>query len=331
MFGFSIIAISLIVTAAVALVLAIGILNSNLIALPNYYPFINVQRVFYFGGMRNLWHFQNECVDTVGGRLVYQPKMGECYFENIEFQTILTFDESGRVNNFEFDPELPRIAVIGDSHAMGWGVGDDATFSAHLQRITGRRVYNLGVSSYATERELDRLALMKNLEDIDTVIIQYCDNDLSANNQYPIDRNLALNRFNDANESYAVLQDAAVSRNFYIALKSIVPESIKSLIKAALGVNYITSNDENLHRPSVERILAAYSDLLANKKVFVMFISGSNSIETPKNWLGSYTEHGLDVSFIDLNMRDDFFYSIDDHPNMQGHAYIANLLSHIIE
>tara|TARA_B110000977_G_scaffold169125_1_gene218852 strand:+ start:3251 stop:4258 length:1008 start_codon:yes stop_codon:yes gene_type:complete len=327
-FGFSIIGLILIVTTVVSLVFAIGILTSQHVSLSKFHPFNAIQKVYYFGGIVNIWQYQNECVE-IGGRLVYQPKIGTCYFENIEFQNTLTFNEAGRKNNFKFDSELPRIAVLGDSHAMGWGVGDDTTFSAQLQRMTNRRVYNLGVSSYATERELDRLALMQNLDDIDTVIIQYCDNDMSENSQYPIDRNLALNRFNDALETYVVLRDGALARNFYTALKAIVPASLKLRLKAILSID--TPTYENQHRDLIERVLGEYSNLLKNKKVILMFVSGSNAKEVPTNWVGSYTEHGLDVSFIDLNLRDDFFYLIDDHLNIKGHAHIATTLSYIIE
>ena len=40
---------------------------------------------------------------------------------------------------------------------MGWGVNDDETFSALLEKNLNRNVYNLSVSSYGTKRELIRL------------------------------------------------------------------------------------------------------------------------------------------------------------------------------
>ena len=203
------------------------------------------------------------------------------------------------------------------------------TFSAELQRITNRRVYNLGVSSYATEREIDRLALLQDLSSVDTVIIQYCDNDLSANEQYPINRNLGLDRFIIASQNYNSLQDNALSRNFFSALKSIIPNSIKFQTKSILELN--VSVAENDHRYSVERILVEYSELLKNKEVYVIFISGHNRAVTPNNWVGNFSEEGLRVNFIDLNMERNHFYNIDDHLNEYGHMYIARQINSLLD
>ena len=46
------------------------------------------------------------------------------------------------------------ILVLGDSIAMGWGVNDYETFSYLLEKNLKMKVYNLGVSSYGTIREI---------------------------------------------------------------------------------------------------------------------------------------------------------------------------------
>ena len=330
--GFSIISFILTGTLLVCFVFGVGVITAQGVSLADFNALHQMQRVFYFGGMRNIWQYQSDCVD-VGGVLIYQPKFGECSHSNLEFSTTLNFDENGRQNGFSYDPNLPRIAVLGDSHAMGWGVNDEETFSAELQRITNRRVYNLGVSSYATERELDRLALIQDLNSVDTVIIQYCDNDLSANRNYPINQNLALDRFNIASQSYNLSQHSALSRGFWDALKAIVPTHMKVQIKLLLGLDYDASAsiDENEHRLSIERILVEYSELLKDKEVYVVFVSGHNSKPLPNNWVGNFRERGLRVNFIDLNMERNHFYDIDDHLNKHGHLYIASKINSLID
>ena len=47
--------------------------------------------------------------------------------------------------------------MLGDSHAMGWGVGQGGSAAAGLARKSGRRVLNAAVSSYGTARELSLL------------------------------------------------------------------------------------------------------------------------------------------------------------------------------
>ena len=53
--------------------------------------------------------------------------------------------------------EGARVIVLGDSHAMGWGVEDYDTFRQCTGLEFGYETVNLGVSSYGTVRELRRL------------------------------------------------------------------------------------------------------------------------------------------------------------------------------
>ena len=196
----------------------IGFSTKYGILLPNLEPFVSSQRLYYFGrhlgGYRNIWQYQTDCVE-VDDKMIYQPKMGVCNFENIEFKTRLTFGSNGRETSFGFDSEIPAIAVLGDSHAMGWGVNDDETFSAQLQKLTNRRVLNLAVSSYATERELGRLFMLVKANNIDTVIIQYCDNDLAANLAYPIDSDIAMARYIESYNLYPNRRENTLPDNFF--------------------------------------------------------------------------------------------------------------------
>ena len=77
----------------------------------------------------------------------------------------------------------PEIVVIGDSHAMGWGVRGEESFPKRLQEMVSRSVLNASMSSYGTVREmmlLERLALPS----ARTLVIQYSDNDFVENRPY---------------------------------------------------------------------------------------------------------------------------------------------------
>ena len=88
--------------------------------------------------------------------------------------------------------DAPEVIVLGDSHAMGWGVGQEEALPQVLARKSGRRVLNAAVSSYGTARELlllDRLDASR----LRVLVVQYSDNDLPENrtfrengNQLPI-------------------------------------------------------------------------------------------------------------------------------------------------
>ncbi|MBK7677012.1 MAG: hypothetical protein IPJ27_20915 [Candidatus Accumulibacter sp.] len=118
-------------------------------------PWISsIQKNLYMKATRSIWQHQVHCVDF-DDELIYKPKIGPCQFNNAEFKTTLNFSAEGRFTGEK--PASTGIAVIGDSHAMGWGVQDEETFAALLQKMTRRPVYNLAVSSYGTVREVMRL------------------------------------------------------------------------------------------------------------------------------------------------------------------------------
>lgn len=322
----------LLIFILVVINLIIGLSTRYGIKVSNFEPLLSIQKRYYFGGDRNVWQYLRDCVE-VDQYMIYVPKNGNCKFENIEFETVLSFDSTGRSNNFPFDPNLKSIAVLGDSHAMGWGVNNNETFSAQLQNLTGRRVYNLAVSSYATERELNYLEKMNVLSEVDTIIIQYCDNDLKANLIYPINRSIGLDRYLKASDSYLANKKNSLVINFIPGLTAIIPQNIKNFIKPFLGLKISEIENLNIseHRRNLERVLMEFSDILKNKRVIVFFISGGNRIKSPGlNWNGTFNKNNLNVNFIDLGIKDNYFYSLDDHLTSYGHLAIANELLEFI-
>ena len=78
-------------------------------------------------------------------------------------------------------PDTYRVVVLGDSVALGYGVGDDETFSALLERELSRtrpaEVINMGVSGFGTAEELILLRNVGLKYDPDLVILAYFPND----------------------------------------------------------------------------------------------------------------------------------------------------------
>ena len=159
------------------LIYVLSAITSNIELIKEY------QRSYYNIGLRSIWHSQKNCVEFSNSQ-IYIPKKTSCNFNNIEFETTITFDELGRFSNHPVNDNNKGIAVLGDSFAMGWGVNDNETFSYLLEKKINRPVYNLGVSGYGTIRELVRLEESDLLSKIDTVIIQYCYNDHGENVSY---------------------------------------------------------------------------------------------------------------------------------------------------
>ncbi|WP_226689847.1 SGNH/GDSL hydrolase family protein [Ruegeria arenilitoris] len=114
--------------------------------------------------------------------LGYTLRPGNCVFENTGFSTELDVNSAGYRDN-EASLDAPEIVVLGDSQAMGWGVGQGKTFADIIEAETGRKTLNTGVSSYGTARELMALDRLDR-SNLKTVIIQYSDNDGYENRRY---------------------------------------------------------------------------------------------------------------------------------------------------
>ena len=101
---------------------------------PNIELIRDYQRNFYqFGGIREIWQSNNDCIEY-DKELIYVPKKSSCNFNNIEFETNLNFNDKGRYSEHPINNNENAIVVLGDSHAMGWGVNDEDTFSAILEK-----------------------------------------------------------------------------------------------------------------------------------------------------------------------------------------------------
>jgi hypothetical protein len=306
-------------TSAVILFTSFFLLQKR---IPTDIPWINaVQKHLYFNGMRNILQAHPECVEF-DEDLIYKPRDGACRFDNAEFKTVLNFSPEGRYTGPK--PKGMGIAVLGDSYAVGWGVGDEETFSAELQRLSGRPVYNLGVSSYGTVRELVRMEKSGLMDKVDTIVIQYCDNDLRENLNYEssfrpnaekkfktLTQSPKLNFFGwlgFLNQGYWFTFTAP-----YFGLKKLLfPQIAKDFLPHYQPLITALSQHEALIS---KRIIVFYSNSHGEK--FLSFPSGKDR-QLPN------------VEFADLNLDRDDYYRIDDHLTSAGHKKIAQRLFTLI-
>ena len=142
---------------------------------------LNFLRDYYLNHDRNIIQALPQCA-VYDARLLYTPRPGGCRFSNREFATWLSVNAMGFRQTTQMEGP-PRIAVLGDSHAMGWGVEDHETFASLIEQSLGEKVANLSVSSYDTARELIALSRSK-LKEVRTIIIAYNHNDAGENTDY---------------------------------------------------------------------------------------------------------------------------------------------------
>ena len=130
---------------------------------------------------RSLIQFDTRCA-RYDPQLFYTLRPGTCSFGNIEFRNEYRINRAG-VRDDEASLSAPEAIVIGDSHAMGWGVDQGQTLVRVMAQKTGLKTLNAAVSSYGTVREklmLGRLDLSK----LRVLAIQYADNDLPENRTF---------------------------------------------------------------------------------------------------------------------------------------------------
>jgi hypothetical protein len=152
-------------------------------SLLRYLPKENVRRLRHFYGdhVKSVIQYIPGC-GRYDKELSYTLNPGNFILEDAEFKTAYIVNSLG-VRDGEEALRHPEVVVLGDSHAMGNGVSQDAAFPQVLKRSSNLSVLNTGVSSYGTVRE------MHMLRRIDTsrmrhLVIQYCDNDILENRAF---------------------------------------------------------------------------------------------------------------------------------------------------
>ena len=279
---------------------------------------INTYQVNYYlnSGIRNIWQSNPNCTEY-DKDLIFVPKKTECSFNNPEFNTKVSFDSNGRFSKHP-NSNTKGIVVLGDSFAMGWGVNDNETFSAILEQKINRPVYNLAVSGYGTQRELIRLKKSNILEKIDTIILQYCYNDVGEN------LNFKINSEEDANKKFDLITSGK-KIDFWTILRKSIRYSATIPIDLVRKKNAVL--DFTGHKEILNNLIAQYPEIL-KKKIYIFYANGpniefSNFIKTPDDF--------ENLTFIDIKLQKTHYFKIDNHLNSLGHRYIAEEFEKIIK
>lgn len=278
----------------------------------------STQKALYragMGGPVNNWLGQATCISP-DPDLIYVPSNGPCKFDDIEFKTTLNFSDAGR--NTGPKPAGTGIAVIGDSHAMGWGVNDDETFSAHLQTLTKRPVYNLGVASYGTVRELIRLEKSGVLDRVDTIIIQYCNNDLNENRQFDsASRQELSEKIFGKNNAVATQQPGKfeqIAKGYGLSLAA----PFRSLADRLRRKNFAP------HYEAFISIAQKHQASLAGKRVLVFYSNPYG--QKYRNFPSGQDARLPNVQFVDLDLDHSIYRKLDNHLTPDGHRVAAERL-----
>ena len=279
---------------------------------------ISTQKALYRTGVGfapQSWLAQPDCIQP-DPALIYKPSNGECRFNDIEFKTTLHFTDEGRSTGVK--PRGNGIAVIGDSHAMGWGVNDQETFSAQLQELTKRPVYNLGVASYGTDRELIRLEKSGVLDKVDTVIIQYCNNDKSENLKFDSASRVQLHKkiFGQATPDTLPQTNKLklIAKGYWLSLSAPFRSTAKKLRR----------KDFSNHYPPLIAAIKKHRSAIEGKRVIVFYSNPYG--QKYRNFPAGQDAQLTNVYFVDIGLDSADYRKLDNHLTPDGHQKAAHRL-----
>ncbi|MFS8085325.1 MAG: SGNH/GDSL hydrolase family protein [Acidobacteriota bacterium] len=257
-------------------------------------------------------------------------KPGQCKFRNLEYDTVLTHDNEG-FRNRRRTPQYD-VAALGDSHAQGWGVGDDQTFSSLLESQFGYSTKNLAVASYATMRELE--VLDKYGKDAKYVIVQYCNNDFAEN-----DAAIKLTKEEFRSQVEAGWKNFIATYHQGKAMGYRKPLNDLGVMIRDHGYTSKSNWRKGIERRSMEQeasafaqVIARFRPLLEGKRVLV-FESADSGMNSPR-FVETFATELSKVSWLHFRIMDvtkvlgfGDYYFLDGHPKPTGHRKLAAALA----
>ena len=281
---------------------------------------------------RSLIQFDPQCARYDPG-LAYTLKPGTCTFENIEFKNEYRINRVG-VRDDDALLDAPEVIVLGDSHAMGWGVEQEEALPQVLARKSGRRVLNAAISSYGTAREmalLDRLDASR----LRVLVVQYSDNDLPENRTFRENGN----HLPIASEAQYrnIVRHYASQRSYYpgkyvcrlflkvFRLEEPEPDQLRMdpvtpSEEAELFVD-VLKHASRAALDHVQLVVLEVNEQIRPARPFIAALDAVRRRDANPAFIRELI--ALDVATL---LTPDDFYKLDDHMNARGHEKVAAAL-----
>lgn len=301
----------------------ISLMLSHPVLIPDSWT--SVLREYYFFYDRKLAQFL-PVSGQYDSKKSYVLKTGKWKQENREFSVEYSVNSQG----FRDDEESlarPEIIVLGDSHAMGWGVKQHEIFASLLEEYTGMNTLNTAVVSYGTVREIMLLEEL-DLSQLRYIIIQHSRNDYRENRSYSEHNNsLPIMSY----EKYAQTSNEHLQAIKYYPGKHSLELGrilVKKMSKQAGRVNKQPFNQEREIEDFLNVLVHAKVDL--RKYQILLFDSGNRTFipklrETIKK--GQFPSFIEKMILIDIPYGADDYFRLDQHLNAHGHQKIFRELS----
>ena len=285
--------------------------------------------------------FQKACSEY-NRKLFYKLRShNEFRYSNREFSNLFYTNSEG-FRDDESALQKPSIIFLGDSYTLGWGVEQDQTYESVVEKITGFKALNAGMSSYGTARESMVLSSL-DTSSLNFIVWQYCYNDINENKVYS-DSNFMLPIRTE--KEYDELVDLYEWNSTYFPGKfflSILNLFKKKVEKKPSDIPVAKTKPEDLAKEEVRMFL----DILAKSKinwnrtkVIVIELNynerQSRFINTLQNLISESLEkekfmknlYPVDITSI---LRNEDYYVLDLHLNKQGNLKVGQHLAKAIQ
>lgn len=289
----------------------------------------------YSVGERKVIQFSPDCARH-DAELGYTLKPGTCTFSAAEFNNRYQINRQG-LRDDENSLDKPDVIVGGDSYAMGWGVEQEDTFAAVLEKKSGLKVLNTAVASYGTAREMIVLRRL-DTTNLKFLIIQYCENDFDENREFYLKGNRLVTMSPDEYRRYTNLNQE--SKDYYpgkyLFLK--LEKKWKELQKPEQS-----GEKPGMDKDDVDLFINAVRNGpvgLSQVQIIVFEAVGKNDFdrtfirrlaEKIKN--GTYPPPVNNMITLDITkiITKDDYYVLDDHWKKSGHSAIADALIKMVQ
>jgi hypothetical protein len=335
--GLLYIAFNLLVAGAIVEIIFVTMLHSPRLTAASPAPVRRLVQQVYRHFNRALIQFNPDCA-RYDPEVTYTLRPPGCTFGNIEFENKYEVNPVGlRDNNANL--VAPDVIVIGDSHAMGWGVDQNQSFPRVVAQRTGLKVLNAAISSFATVRE------MRMLDRLDTshmkvLVVQYADNDQPENRAFK-DGNNHLTITSEA-EYQAIVDHYMAQRGYYpgkyvwrlfmkvTRLEKPEPDQLRMEVlppevEAELFLNALVHAGKT-PLDAVQVIVLEVNQELGHPRRFIEAVDRVARAEVYPAWVRRLRT--FDTTSV---LKDDDFYVLDDHMNAKGHEAVGTGLSAVVE
>lgn len=304
---------------------ALGLAHPDAVArLPQ--PFRQLMRGVYLDGPRNIIQYEPDCARYDAG-LSYTLKPGDFVFSNAEFRTPYRVNSLG-IRSDEAALKAPELVVLGDSRAMGWGVGQDETYSSLLSARTGLKTLNACVSSYGTVREM-RLLDKLDLSSARWLVLNYVENDDEENARFAGNGNvlkvMSEETYNEARQRYLDGKRYFPGRYTVLLLFRAGAEVYNGVLHL-LGADRVKNREENF----LNALLHAGRRPLDGVRLVI--VGDGDFVKRLKELIAAndYPACVEEAVLVSDDLPESGYFTLDNHPNASGHRLIADRLAAVL-